>query len=90
MPVPDTTEPTVEIVVRLSGRAAADDVAVRRTVEDQALVEPAPLHPGTSDSELARFAITRVAQSAAETVVDRLVRCVEVDAAYTKPESSPS
>lgn len=84
MPAPDTSEPRVEVVVQLSGQAAADPT-VWRSVEERASVALEAMHPGTSDPALAKFAITRVPASSAPAVIEDLSHCAEVDAAYAKP-----
>lgn len=80
-------EPTVEVIVRLQGQATGD-AGDRQLVEQQAHVSLEPLHPGSSDPELAKFATTRVPRSSVESVVELLSRCAGVDAAYAKPEDA--
>ncbi|MGH3520986.1 MAG: hypothetical protein ACRDQ7_27145 [Haloechinothrix sp.] len=88
MPPPDTSEPTVEIIVQFSERVATVDTGARLSIEEKAGVTLEPMHPGTPDPQLAKFAITRVAQSSAPAVIDHLLRCAEVDAAYAKADDA--
>jgi hypothetical protein len=89
MPASSSGEPAVEVIVQLHGLAATTGAAIAlRTVEEQTQLTLKRLHPGTPDPELAKFASTRVARSSAASVVDLLLRCAEVDAAYVKSDDA--
>lgn len=83
----DAGEPTVEVIVQLHGQATGD-ASDRHIVEQRTHISLEPLHPGSPDPELAKFATARVPRSSVESVVDLLSRCAEVDAAYAKPEDA--
>jgi len=85
MPLSSSDEPAVEIIVQLHETADPSDGSAMRTVRDRTQVTLEPLHPGSTDPELARYAIARVARSSVEPVVGLLLGCAEVDAAYAKP-----
>ena len=79
---------TVEIIVQLSAEASdpagATAAGVYRTATDAGATLK-PLHPGTSDPELARYAAVRVPPNQADRVLARLMSSSGVDAAYIKP-----
>jgi hypothetical protein len=88
MPASSSSEPAVEIIVQLRGSAATRDAMALRTVAEQTQLTLEWLHPGALDPELAKFASTRVARSSVASVVDLLMQCVEVDAAYVKSDDA--
>jgi hypothetical protein len=48
-----------------------------------------PLHPGTTDRELASYFVASVDSDQAERITSGLRRCPGVDAAYVKPAGEP-
>jgi len=83
MPLPTPGEPAVEVIVQLA--ASAGGARALRTVEERTRLRLERLHPDTVDPELAKFATTRVARSSVESVIDLLMACAGVEAAYVKP-----
>jgi len=85
---PRNPNATVEIIVRLSAEASdpagAPTAGVLRTAADVGATLK-PLHPGTSDPDLVRYAAVRVPRSQADRVLARLMSSSGVDAAYIKP-----
>jgi hypothetical protein len=49
----------------------------------------APLHPSTSDAELASYLVTQVDSASLDEVIERLRRCPGVEGAYSKPKGEP-
>jgi hypothetical protein len=83
---------SVELVVKLSPDAAVGDSAVRRALQARASelgVALAPLHPSTSDPELAAYAVARVDPAVVDDVIGRLSRFEGVEAAYAKAPGAP-
>ncbi len=67
----------------LSARRAADaciaDLGIALT----------PLHPSTSDAELASYLVTQIDSASQDEVIERLRRCPGVEGAYVKPQGEP-
>jgi hypothetical protein len=73
----------VEITTKLVPGSQASDL---RGLVDESGTSFRPLHPGTSDPELASYFIVHVSDPAqAPRVLDRLRRHAAVAAAYVKP-----
>ena len=81
MPQPDPGD-TAEIIVQLSSETSA--AAVDRVAADIGATLQ-PLHPTTSDAELARYAVVRVPPSQVDLVLATLRSSPDIDAAYVKP-----
>jgi hypothetical protein len=80
----------VEVIVKLADAGA--DTAARRTLDlcaRDAGVSIAPLHPASSDRELATWFIARVEPDAVDDVLARFRSCAGVEAAYAKPSAEP-
>lgn len=80
----------VEVIVKLAEAGA--DATARRTLElcaREAGVTIAPLHPATSDPDLASYYVARVEPQAVDVVLARFLACAGVDAAYLKPAAEP-
>lgn len=80
---------TVEIIVQWSTGTSEDLSRAPAEGVDHDVADVAtaiePLHPGTSDPELARYAVIRIPRSEADRVLARLMSNPAVDAAYIKP-----
>jgi hypothetical protein len=74
---------TGELIVKLTSDAEPDEIGAR------AGVSLAPLHPGTSDPELAMYFVAQAAAHTGEDVAERLMRVDGVDSAYIKPSAAP-
>jgi hypothetical protein len=48
-----------------------------------------PLHPSSSDPELATYAVTHVDEADAQTVISQLNDCDGIEGAYVKPRGAP-
>lgn len=88
MPRGDGSEATAEVVVRLTREAAMPDSraaqAVRQAADELGIVLE-PLHRGSTDPELSVYVVAPVRPAELARVVNRLLRCPGVDAAYGKP-----
>lgn len=71
-----------ELIVKLTQLAARHQV-VSRAAELDVTLEP--LHPPTDDAELGSYLVGRADPASAAGVVERLLRCDEVESAYCKP-----
>ena len=80
----------VEVIVKLADAGA--DPAARRTLDlcaRDAGVTIAPLHPGTTDPDLASYYVARVESQVVDSVLARFLACAGVEAAYLKPAAEP-
>ena len=77
---------TSELIVKL---APAVEPASIRTHANGLGVELSPLHPGTSDPELASYLVGQVDPEGARGVAERLMRVDGVESAYVKPGGAP-
>jgi hypothetical protein len=80
----------IEVIVKLLATAANEPD--RRALDDCAgalRISIAPLHPGTTDRDLASYFVTFVEAPALDDVLARLRRCPGVDGAYAKPAGEP-
>jgi hypothetical protein len=80
----------VEVIVKLADADA--NSAARRTLDlcaRDAGVAIAPLHPASSDRELATWFVARVEPHAVDDVIARFRSCAGVEAAYAKPSAEP-
>lgn len=80
----------IEVIVKLVATAAS--APDRRALDDCARaldIAITPLHPGTTDRDLASYFVTSVEAPALDDVLARLRRCPGVDGAYTKPAGAP-
>lgn len=74
---------SVDITTKLTPGSRAPDL---RGLVDEFGASVRPLHPGTSDPELASYLIVQIPNAAAAPqVLDRLRRHTAVTAAYVKP-----
>ncbi len=83
---------SIEVIVKLTQEAAAPDSPQHKAIDARAAqlgVSLAPLHPSTSDPDLASYAVAHVNPLEAEAVVDQLLRCNGVEGAYAKPPGAP-
>lgn len=85
-------EPAAELILKLA-RAATNASspayrAVRSCVADLG-ISVSPLHPSTSDPELASYLVAHVDPAAVDRVIERLVECEGVEGAYAKPAGQP-
>ena len=82
----------IEVIVKLTPEAAAPESpeheAVRARVAELG-IPLAPLHPSTSDPDLAAYAVARVDPAAANAVVEQLLGCDGVEGAYAKAPGTP-
>ena len=88
----DRGSDTIEVIVALDADAAKAGTSKRETLEAQAArlgAALAPLHPSTSDANLAAYAVAYVDAASADTVIEHLLRCPGVEAAYAKPRGAP-
>jgi hypothetical protein len=76
-----SSEP-VEVIVRLTS-AEAQECAKRLGIVLERL------HPGTSDPELATYAVAHVSSDTAEAIIADLRNCDGVEGAYAKPRGEP-
>ena len=82
----------VEVIVKLTSAGAQRDSPAHQQLQDctQRLgIVLERLHPGTSDPELATYAVAHVTPDTAETVLANLRNCDAVDGAYAKPRGEP-
>jgi hypothetical protein len=88
VPRGDGSEATAEVVVRLTREAAMPDSraaqAVRQAADELGIVLE-PLHRGSTDPALSVYVVARVRPAEVSRVVQRLLHCPGVDAAYSKP-----
>lgn len=83
---------SIEVIVKLTRDAAAPDSPKRKELQaraDELGVLLAPLHPSTSDADLAAYAVARVDPSAADGIAEQLRRCDGVEGAYAKAPGAP-
>jgi len=91
-PIPRGTVVPIEVIVKLAPAAAVSGSPARRAVDacvadlDVAL---APLHPSTTDRELATFLVAQVEPGTLDAALSRLRRCAGVEGAYPKPPGEP-
>ena len=88
----DRRDETVEVIVALTPEAAVPGTAEREELESHTAdlgVPLAPLHPLTSDPELAAYAVARVDAASADALIKHLLRCDGVAGAYAKPPGAP-
>ena len=78
-----------EVIVKLAATAVYLDRRAFEACAHTIGVSVAPLHPETTDRELASYFIARVSADAVERVVSELRKCPGVDAAYMKPAAEP-
>jgi hypothetical protein len=82
----------IELIVKLSPEAAAAESPEYKRLHAHAAqlgVALAPLHPATSDPDLATYAVAHVDAAAANAVIEQLRRCAGVEGAYAKPPGAP-
>jgi hypothetical protein len=82
----------IELIVKLSPEAAAAESPEHKELQAQADrlgVALTPLHPATSDPDLATYAVARVDPAEANVVAEQLRRCAGVEAAYAKARGAP-
>lgn len=78
----------IDVIVKLTSTVDS----VRRSLNAcvaEAGVSLAPLHPATTDLDLASYFVTSVEDSALDDVIARLRRCPGVEGAYAKPVGQP-
>jgi hypothetical protein len=83
---------SIELIVKLAANAARANSPARRSIDACASalgVSLAPLHPSTSDRELATYFVARVDRDALDAVVARLLGCEGIEGAYAKPPGEP-
>jgi hypothetical protein len=79
---------STEIIVKLAPAAVQAGGAVPPNVKAcaaEAGISLEPLHPSTSDSELASYFRAFVNTATVQPTVERLLRCEAVEGAYPKP-----
>ncbi len=77
----------VEVIVKLVPLAATPDTAEHRSLQEHAErlgIAVKPLHPSTSDPDLASYAVALVDPTQAPFVVAQLNQLREVEGAYAK------
>jgi hypothetical protein len=82
----------VEVIVKLAPAGALRESSEHRAVQECATrlgIALELLHPGTSDPNLATFAVAHVSPEHAQTVVRKLMECDGVEGAYAKPPGEP-
>jgi hypothetical protein len=82
----------VEVIVKLAPAGVERGTAEHRAVQECATrlgISLELLHPGTSDPNLATFAVAHVRPDDAQTVVRQLMQCDGVEGAYAKPPGEP-
>jgi hypothetical protein len=83
---------SAELILKLAPAAtiAASPAhsSVRACVADLG-ISVSPLHPSTSDPELASYLVAHVDPAAVDRVIERLVACDGVEGAYAKPAGEP-
>ena len=88
-----TNQPSpVELIIKLTPAAAHPDSVEYRCVQAAAATFDTfiqPLHPSTSDPELATFYFARVAPSTLDELIRRLLACEGVEGAYGKAAGKP-
>lgn len=83
---------SVEVIVKLKAASAEGRSTAYRCVQAEAAdcgVLIKPLHPETTDPELASFYVGRVAVSQLDRFSRRLLACEGVEGAYGKPPGEP-
>lgn len=81
-----------QVIVKLGPDTAAAGVPARRALDACAAelgVSLTPLHPSTSDLDLATYFVADVEGSVLDRTLDRLRRCAGVEGAYAKPRGEP-
>jgi hypothetical protein len=83
---------SAELILKLAPAATSASSpayrAVRAFFADLG-ISVSPLHPSTSDPELASYLVAHVDPAAADRVIERLVECEGVEGAYAKPAGQP-
>jgi hypothetical protein len=82
----------LELIVKLTAAAAAPDTTEHHSLQGRLTslgLELTPLHPLTSDPELASYTVARVDPADAATVIEQLSGVDGVDGVYTKPRGEP-
>jgi len=90
--VPDARIGTIEVIVTLTPEAAVLTSAQQRALRAHAAqggFALAPLHPSTSDPDLAVYAVAHVDAASADAAVQHFLRCDGVVGAYVKPHGAP-
>lgn len=83
---------SIQVIVKLGPETAAAGRKARRALEACAAelgVALAPLHPSTSDRELAAYFAADVDASVLDRTLDGLRACAGVEGAYAKPRGEP-
>jgi hypothetical protein len=85
----DIYSSTVSVIVKLTLATVGDDGSAHRYLQAcgaEIGISIQPLHPSTSDPELASYYIARVDPSALDGVIQHLFACKGVEGAYAKPQ----
>lgn len=88
----DDHRPQVDVIAKLTPEAAASGSVEHRLVQSRAAGIGAslePLHPATSDRELATYFLVRVDPASRLSVVEQLLSLDGVEGAYVKPRGEP-
>ena len=72
----------VEVIVKLTSAGTQDCIARQGIILER-------LHPGTSDPELATYAVAHVSSDTADSVIANLKNCAGVEGAYVKARGEP-
>lgn len=83
----------IEVIVKLSPAASKPGAReVSAAIENCAAargIRVLPLHPSTTDPELALYLVTQVNPALLNNVIRDLLRCDGVEGAYAKPSGEP-
>jgi hypothetical protein len=77
-----------DVIVKLSSLDRSTRRAADACVADLGIAL-APLHPSTTDTDLASYLVTQVDPASQDDVIERLRRCPGVEGAYAKPQGEP-